>query len=298
MGGSTSSATDRPLIQSADRGLLATIPPTWLLLQRRTKREKLMRTTRSPTPLDLLTVSVEAGLGFDSAVSRVARNTEGPLSQEFAAVAPGDADRRAGPCAPWPSAASLDDLRRSAPSMVQADSLGIPIGRVLRIQNQRCAPNGASGPRRRPKPRQVPVRIIILRLGQSPHDPRPCRGSRSPRPSATRDADDANLRRGLASPGAPVVADHDGGSRLFRDCHGRRRSPLEDLCRVSAAHRRPWGRCRDDVARGVDDPQPPSPLARRRRGRGSSQRSQLPLKLSLDLGTLPFPSLRLVLATA
>ena len=37
-----------------------------------------------PDAMDLLTVSVEAGLGFDAAVGRVAKNTEGPLAAEFA----------------------------------------------------------------------------------------------------------------------------------------------------------------------------------------------------------------------
>ena len=57
--------------------------PNILLYNAGQKREKLMRNAL-PDALDLLTVSVEAGLGFDSAVDRVARNTSGPLSSEFA----------------------------------------------------------------------------------------------------------------------------------------------------------------------------------------------------------------------
>ena len=57
--------------------------PNVLLYNAGEKREKLMRNAL-PDAMDLLTISVEAGLGFDAAVSRVAKNGEGPLNQEFA----------------------------------------------------------------------------------------------------------------------------------------------------------------------------------------------------------------------
>ena len=39
-----------------------------------------------PDAIDLMTISVESGLGFDAAVQQVARNTEGPLAEEFSRV--------------------------------------------------------------------------------------------------------------------------------------------------------------------------------------------------------------------
>ena len=111
------------------------ILPNVLLFNTGQKREKLIRNAL-PDALDLLTVSVEAGLGFDAAVDRVARNTDGPLAAEFArllqemniGVGRTDAMRA------MAERTSLDDLKSFCLAMVQADSLGIPIGRVLRIR--------------------------------------------------------------------------------------------------------------------------------------------------------------------
>jgi tight adherence protein C len=90
-----------------------------------------------PDAVDLLTISVEAGLGFDAALSQVARNTEGPLAMEFARLlqemhigrARGDAMRGLG------ERTTLPELRSFANALAQADSLGIPVGKVLRVQS-------------------------------------------------------------------------------------------------------------------------------------------------------------------
>ena len=90
-----------------------------------------------PDALDLLTISVESGLGFDAALSQVARNTEGPLSAEFARVLQemqiglgrGPALRALG------ERTNVPELRGFVSSMVQADAFGIPIAQVLRVQS-------------------------------------------------------------------------------------------------------------------------------------------------------------------
>jgi tight adherence protein C len=90
-----------------------------------------------PDAIDLLTISVEAGLGFDGAMSQVARNTEGPVGGEFARVlqemqigmARGEAMRSLG------ERTALPELRGFANAMTQADSFGIPIAKVLRVQS-------------------------------------------------------------------------------------------------------------------------------------------------------------------
>jgi tight adherence protein C len=90
-----------------------------------------------PDALDLLTISVESGLGFDAALSQVARNTSGPLASEFARVLQemqigmgrGAAMRALG------ERTHVVELKGFVSAMVQADALGIPIGQVLRVQS-------------------------------------------------------------------------------------------------------------------------------------------------------------------
>jgi tight adherence protein C len=134
--------------------------PNILLYNAGQKRATLMR-NGLPDAMDLLTISVEAGLGFDAAVSRVAKNGDGPLNQEFARllqemqlgvgrvdVMRAMADRT-----------SLPDLKSFCSAMVQADSLGIPIARVLRIQSHEMRTKRRQ--RAEEKAQQVPVRIMI-----------------------------------------------------------------------------------------------------------------------------------------
>jgi tight adherence protein C len=89
-----------------------------------------------PDALDLLTISVEAGLAFDAGLSQVARNTTGPLAEEFFRVLQemqiglgrSEALRSLG------DRTDLPELRAFVTSMVQADAFGIPIAQVLRVQ--------------------------------------------------------------------------------------------------------------------------------------------------------------------
>jgi tight adherence protein C len=98
------------------------------------RREQLRRDL--PDSLDLLTISVEAGLAFDAALSQVARNTTGPLAEEFSRVLQemqiglgrSDAMRALG------ERTDLAELRSFVTAMVQADAFGIPMAQVLRIQ--------------------------------------------------------------------------------------------------------------------------------------------------------------------
>ena len=91
-----------------------------------------------PDALDLLTISVESGLGFDAALSQVARNTEGPLAEEFARVLQEMqiGKGRAQALRALGDRTHVDDVKQFASAMVQADQLGIPIAQVLRVQSR------------------------------------------------------------------------------------------------------------------------------------------------------------------
>jgi tight adherence protein C len=114
-----------------------------------------------PDALDLLSISVEAGLGFDAALSQVARNTDGPLSNEFARVLQemqiglgrGNALRA------MAERSTLPDLRSFCSAMVQADAFGIPVGQVLRVQSQEIRTKRRQ--RAEEAAQKIPVKIMI-----------------------------------------------------------------------------------------------------------------------------------------
>jgi tight adherence protein C len=114
-----------------------------------------------PDAIDLLTISVESGLGFDAAVQQVARNTEGPLAEEFSRVlremqigqGRADALRALG------ERTNVPDMRSFVGAMVQADSFGIPVAQVLRVQSSEMRVKRRQ--RAEEKAQQVPVKITI-----------------------------------------------------------------------------------------------------------------------------------------
>lgn len=109
--------------------------PDLLLYNTGLRRQEEFRRTL-PDILDLLVVSVEAGLGFDAALYRVARSIAGPLSGEFARLLQEMQIGKSREAALQSMAArtSVEELRTFVTVLAQASELGIPIGNVLREQ--------------------------------------------------------------------------------------------------------------------------------------------------------------------
>ena len=114
-----------------------------------------------PDALDLLTISVEAGLAFDSALARVAKSTTGPLAAEFARVLQemNIGTGRSHAMRALGQRTSIPELKSFVTAMVQADAFGIPIGQVLRIQSTEMRTKRRQ--RAEEKAQKVPVKILI-----------------------------------------------------------------------------------------------------------------------------------------
>jgi len=89
-----------------------------------------------PDVLDLLTVSMEAGLGFDAALLRVVDKTKGTLAEELRKTLQemqvGQSRRQA--LRDLAERTGVDDILTFVGSMIQADQLGVSVSKVIRIQ--------------------------------------------------------------------------------------------------------------------------------------------------------------------
>jgi tight adherence protein C len=114
-----------------------------------------------PNALDLLTISVEAGLSFDAALAQVARNTEGPLAEEFTRVLQEMqiGMGRTAAIRAMGERSAVPDLQSFATAMVQADEFGIPIAEVLRVQAKEMRVKRRQ--RAEERAQKVPVKILF-----------------------------------------------------------------------------------------------------------------------------------------
>jgi tight adherence protein C len=113
-----------------------TIPEFWLGGQVR-KRQHLIL-LQIPDALDLLTISVRAGLGFDAALGKVVEKLNGPLTDEFrralAEVRVGKARREA--LRDIIPRTEVQPLTNFIGAIIQAEQLGVSISKVLQVQSE------------------------------------------------------------------------------------------------------------------------------------------------------------------
>jgi len=158
-----------PLFGAGPRGIVLTTlglavlgwftPTMWIYQIGYDRTEQIRR--ELPDALDLLTISVEAGLAFDAALAQVARNSDGPLAKELFRVLQEMqiGTGRANALRALADRTDVEELRIFVGAMVQADTFGIPIANVLRVQSKEMRIRRSQ--RAEEKAQQVPVKILF-----------------------------------------------------------------------------------------------------------------------------------------
>jgi tight adherence protein C len=139
------------------------IPDYWLSRRITGRQNAIVRAI--PDTLDLITVSVRAGLSFDGAMAKVVEKTSGPLADEFrrslAEVRVGKVRRDA-----------LRDIipRTEVPALtnfigaiVQAEQLGVPIAKVLQVQSEQMRIERRQ--RAEEKAQKAPIKMLFPMVG-------------------------------------------------------------------------------------------------------------------------------------
>jgi tight adherence protein C len=145
-------------------GLLVTgvayVVPELLLYSRGQERRKTVG-LQLPDTLDQMTIAVEAGLGFESAMARAASNGSGPLAEELTRtlqdIAVGQPRRDA--YLALADRTGVPDLARFIRAIVQADAYGVSIADVLRTQAHEMRLKRRQ--RAEEKAMQIPVKVIF-----------------------------------------------------------------------------------------------------------------------------------------
>jgi tight adherence protein C len=109
-------------------------PDTFLTLRVRSRREAIR--SQLPDALDLLAVSVEAGLGLDGALAKLTEHMDGALVEEFALTL-GEiriGESRQDALKKLTERVAIPEVAAFVRSVIQADQLGISLGRILRVQ--------------------------------------------------------------------------------------------------------------------------------------------------------------------
>lgn len=129
--------TTQILLMTAIGGVLGYyLPMFWLTMKINARRHEIEKAL--PDALDLLTISVEAGLGLDAAMVKVSEKSDNELSRAFsrtnAEVRLGKLRREA--LRDMSTRSGVASLANFIAAVIQADQLGVSLAKVLRIQSE------------------------------------------------------------------------------------------------------------------------------------------------------------------
>jgi tight adherence protein C len=134
------------------------LPALWLRSRASSRQREVRRSM--PDALDLLTICVEAGLGFDGAMARVAEKWDNELSREFTRVLQeiqlGKLRREA--LRNMADRVDVSEMSTFVAAIVQAEELGVSIATVLRIQAEEMRTRRRQ--RAEELARQAPIKML------------------------------------------------------------------------------------------------------------------------------------------
>ena len=127
---------ERLLLGFVGFGIGYMLPEFWLGSRIRSRQKVILKAV--PDTLDLLTISVRAGLGFDTALAKVVEKMPGPLSDEFrralAEVRVGKTRRDA--LRDIIPRTNVQPLSNFIGAIIQAEQLGVSVSKVLQVQSE------------------------------------------------------------------------------------------------------------------------------------------------------------------
>jgi tight adherence protein C len=134
--------------------------PEWIVRSRAEERQHRIQLSLADS-LDLMSITVQAGLAFDAALTRVSRNVKGPLGEELYRVVQEIqlGKSRSDALRDLADRTNVEDLRGFVASMVQAESFGIPIARVLQVQSREIRIRRRQ--RAEERAQKLPVKIVF-----------------------------------------------------------------------------------------------------------------------------------------
>ncbi len=135
------------------------LPVLWLSSKIRRRQDEVIKAL--PDALDLLTICVEAGLGFDAAMSKVAEKWENELSRAFGRVIHeirlGKLRREA--LREMEHNVGVTDVTSFVAAVIQADQLGVSMAKVMRIQSEQMRIKRRQ--RAEEKAHQAPIKMLF-----------------------------------------------------------------------------------------------------------------------------------------